>query len=69
MLNVKKRDGSLVPFDLSKIANAIEKALEDCGADLVYRKDSAPIKLSPIGNEDTDGTLISKEIRPRGKDW
>ena len=26
MLNVKKRDGSIVPFDLSKIKNAIEKA-------------------------------------------
>ena len=26
MLNVKKRDGNIVPFDLSKIKNAIEKA-------------------------------------------
>ena len=26
MLNVKKRDGNVVPFDLSKIKNAIEKA-------------------------------------------
>ena len=25
MLNVKKRDGNIVPFDLSKIKNAIEK--------------------------------------------
>ena len=26
MLNVKKRDGNIVPFDLKKIENAIEKA-------------------------------------------
>ena len=26
MLNVKKRDGNVVPFDLTKIENAIEKA-------------------------------------------
>ena len=33
MIRVKKRNGNLVPFDISRIENAMQKAFLSCGLD------------------------------------
>ena len=53
-----------------RAANAIVKALEDCGLTSLGTG-YGPIKLTPVDPDENmaGGKIISKEIRPRGKEW
>ncbi len=59
MLNIKKRDGSLVPFDLEKISNAIEKAF--IAEHKAYTKDIIQILALRVSG-DFSNKVVNDEI-------
>ncbi|MCK9183122.1 MAG: ATP cone domain-containing protein, partial [Fibrobacteraceae bacterium] len=75
ILTVKKRDGREVPFNIEKIANALDKALRASGELKEQTKSSIPT-LSIHGTEDNDpvnkvgfklACLIAKKLEEEGK--
>ena len=62
MLNIKKRDGSIVPFNLNKIKSAIEKAFtavnKSFSDDII---DMLALRVTATFNDKVKGDVVSVE--------